>query len=79
MAHQVAVRRKCWDRRWGDRTTAAVNLSLTVGPDGSTGSVSASGDDDEVARCVRDDAQQWLFPAMGCSQAVTIPFHFLRQ
>jgi predicted Zn finger-like uncharacterized protein len=78
-AHTVAVRRLCWDRNPGNKSAANVTLSLTVGADGSPGGVSASGDDAAVASCIQNDARQWHFPAMGCSQPISIPFHFVRQ
>ena len=77
--HTVAVRRTCWDKNPSNKPAANVTLSLTVGPDGSPQGISASGDEPSVATCIASDAHQWHFPAMGCSQAISIPFHFIRQ
>jgi predicted Zn finger-like uncharacterized protein len=77
--HQVAVRRTCWDRNPTSKPAVNVNVSLTIGADGSTQNVSSSGDEASVAKCIENDARSWRFPAMGCSQAVSIPFHFIRQ
>jgi hypothetical protein len=77
--HQVAMQRVCWEWRPTAHTTASVTLMFTVGPDGSPVSVSATGDDDVVASCIQNDVQQWRFPAMGCSQSISVPFQFSRQ
>jgi hypothetical protein len=77
--HQVGVRRTCWDKSASTKAAANVSLALTVQGDGSTSGVSASGDDPAVASCIASDARSWRFPPMGCSQAVNIPFHFVRQ
>jgi predicted Zn finger-like uncharacterized protein len=79
MAKQLAMRRQCWDRNPGNKPAANVTLSMTVGPDGSPGSISASGDDPSVASCIQSEAKSWKFPAMGCSQPISVPFHFVRQ
>jgi predicted Zn finger-like uncharacterized protein len=76
--HQVGVRRSCWDKSPSTKPAANVSVSLTVGTDGAAQGVSASGDEPSVAKCVEDNVRQWRFPAMGCSQAVNIPFHFVR-
>jgi hypothetical protein len=78
--HQVAVRRLCWDRNPTAKPTVGISVSMTVAPDGSTQSVSASGDDIAVAKCIENDIRNnWRFGAIGCSQKVNIPFKFVRQ
>jgi hypothetical protein len=77
--HQVSVRRTCWDRNPTTKPAVNVNVSLTIGADGSAQNVSGSGDEPSVATCIANDARSWRFPAMGCSQPVSIPFHFIRQ
>jgi predicted Zn finger-like uncharacterized protein len=79
--HMVAVRRSCWERNQTANTKPSVNVNvtLTVGADGSSQAVSASGDDPSVAKCIENDVRGWHFPAMGCSQTTSIPFKFLLQ
>jgi hypothetical protein len=77
--HSVGLRRTCWERTSGQKTSANITVSFTVGADGSAQGVSASGDDASVANCIAGDVRTWRFPAMGCSQGASIPFHFVRQ
>ncbi len=77
--HRVALQRACWERSASQRPSANVTVSLTIGADGSAQGVSASGDDAAVAKCIENDVRGWHFPAMGCSQPTSIPFHFVRQ
>jgi predicted Zn finger-like uncharacterized protein len=78
--HQVAVRRQCWDRNPTIRPSVGITVAMTVGPDGTTQGVSASGDDLAVAKCIENDIRSnWHFGSIGCSQKVSIPFKFVRQ
>jgi predicted Zn finger-like uncharacterized protein len=77
--HMVAVRRSCWERSQTTKSSVNVNVSLTVGADGSAQGVSASGDDPSVSKCIENDVRGWHFPAMGCTQRTSIPFKFLLQ
>jgi predicted Zn finger-like uncharacterized protein len=77
--HSVGLRRTCWERTSGQKTSANVTVTFTVGGDGSAQGVSASGDDAAVASCIASDVRGWHFPAMGCTQGASIPFHFVRQ
>jgi hypothetical protein len=78
--HQVAVRRLCWDRNPTARPSVGIAVSMTVAPDGTTQSVSASGDDTAVAKCIENDIRSnWRFGSVGCSQRISIPFKFVRQ
>jgi hypothetical protein len=78
MAQQRTARRRCWARSPGNKPAANVTLSMTVGPDGSSGGISASGDDPFVASCIQSEAKSWHFPALGCSHPLSVPFHFVR-
>ncbi len=78
-AHQLALRRACWERNPTTRPTVNVSVQLTVGPDGSAQGVSATGDEPSVAKCIETDVRNWRFPAMGCPQKTSIPFKFVRQ
>jgi hypothetical protein len=77
--HRVALQRACWERSASQKLSANVTVSLTIGADGSAQGVSAAGDDTVVAKCIENDVRGWRFPAMGCSQPTSIPFHFVRQ
>ena len=77
--HSVGLRRACWERSTSAKQTANVTVSLTIGADGTSQGVSATGDDSAVASCIAGDVRNWHFPAMGCSQRTAIPFHFVRQ
>ncbi len=77
--HQLAIRRSCWERNPTVKPTVNVSVSLTVGPDGSAQSVSTSGDEASVAKCIENDVRAWHFPAMGCSQKTGFSFKFVRQ
>jgi predicted Zn finger-like uncharacterized protein len=77
--HQPGIRRSCWERNPTTKPTVNVNVSLTIGADGSPGNVNASADELTVAKCVENDVRTWHFPAMGCSQATSFSFHFVRQ
>jgi hypothetical protein len=77
--HMVAVRRSCWERSQVTKPSVNVNVMLTIGADGSSQGVTASGDDPSVAKCIENDVRGWHFPAMGCAQKTSIPFKFLLQ
>ncbi|MBV9945454.1 MAG: zinc-ribbon domain-containing protein, partial [Myxococcales bacterium] len=47
--HQVGVRRACWERNPTNKPVVSIEVNVTVGPDGSAQSVSASGDDPSVS------------------------------
>lgn len=74
--HKVEVRR-CWfltSSPEGGAKTRRVALSLRVGPDGGVLDALANGDDPRAARCIKEHAVKWNFPAGGCIQQLTVPF-----
>jgi hypothetical protein len=77
--HQAAIQRTCWERNPSNRLASNVSVTLTVDPDGSVQGVSATGDDQVIAKCIENEVGRWRFPGMGCSQRMNIPFHFVRQ
>jgi predicted Zn finger-like uncharacterized protein len=77
--HQVGVRRACWERNATTKLTVNVAVALTIGPDGSAQSVTTTGDEPSVAKCIENDVRSWRFPAMGCSQKTGFSFKFVRQ
>jgi predicted Zn finger-like uncharacterized protein len=78
-AHQIGVRRACWERNTTQKASVNVAVSLTIGPDGSAQGVSTSGDEASVASCIASDVRNWRFAALGCSQPTAFSFHFVRQ
>jgi hypothetical protein len=77
--HQAAIQRTCWERNPSNRLASNVSVALTVDPDGSVQNVSATGDEGSIAKCIEGEVRGWHFPAMGCTQRMSIPFHFVRQ
>jgi hypothetical protein len=77
--HQAALRRVCWDRNPTSKLTVSVSADMTIGPDGVPQSVSASGDEPSVSKCIENEVRTWRFPAMGCTQKATVPFKLVRQ
>ncbi len=78
-AHQGAVKRTCWTNVATTSNSASINVSITIGPQGTVESASASGDDSSVARCVENDVRRWTFPAAGCSEKTAFSLKFIRQ
>jgi predicted Zn finger-like uncharacterized protein len=78
-AHQVGVKRACWERI--NTQTPAVNVTahVSVGPTGSVQNVETEGNDPMVGKCIENSIRGWQFPPTGSSSTVNIPFHFLRQ
>jgi predicted Zn finger-like uncharacterized protein len=77
--HRTAINRGCWERNPTTKQAVNVNVTLTVGGDGSAQNVAASGDDPSVAKCIENDVRGWRFPATGSPQKIAIPFKFVRQ
>jgi hypothetical protein len=77
--HQLTIRRLCWEQSQITEPVVNVSVTLTVGPDGSAQGVSASGDEDSVAKCIENDVIGWQFPAVGCSQKTAFSFEFVRR
>lgn len=77
---QAGVKRTCWERGGSDQKSSAnVNVSVNVAPNGSVSSASATGDDPVVAKCIENQVKTWSFPAPGSQTTINIPFHFVRQ
>jgi predicted Zn finger-like uncharacterized protein len=77
--HQVGIRRACWERNPTTKPTVNVGVSMTIGPDGSAQSVTTTGDEPSVSKCIENDVRGWRFPAMGCTQKTNFSFKFVRQ
>ncbi len=76
---QQGVRRKCWDTGSNDQKTSAnVQVVVTVAPNGSVTNAAATGDE-PIASCIGREVKTWTFPAPGSTTTVNIPFHFVRQ
>lgn len=77
--HRTGVKRTCWERGGGDKSSVNVTVSANVAPNGSVSSTSSSGDDPVVAKCIENQVRSWQFPAPGSSTTINIPFKFVRQ
>ncbi len=76
---QQGVKRKCWDTGSNDQKTSAnVQVVVTVAPNGSVTNAVATGDE-PIASCIGREVKTWTFPAPGSTTTVNIPFHFVRQ
>jgi hypothetical protein len=74
------VKRKCWDSGTNDQKTSAnVQVAVTVAPNGSVQDANATGDDPQITNCIAREVKTWSFPAPGSTTTVNIPFHFVRQ
>jgi hypothetical protein len=77
--YQNSVKRKCWDTAAPNTPTANVNAAITVAADGSVSSVTATGNDPMVAKCIEGQVRNWRFSAPGGKTTVNVPFKFVRQ
>jgi hypothetical protein len=79
VAHVQELKDTCWERRPYARTQVNANATFTVDSNGTPLAVTVVADEPTLAACLEDSIRRWRFPAMGCSQPVALPFHFLRQ
>lgn len=77
--HRTGVKRTCWERGGGEKSSVNVTVTANVAPNGSVSSTSSSGDDPVVAKCIENQVRTWQFPAPGSSTTINIPFKFVRQ
>jgi predicted Zn finger-like uncharacterized protein len=77
--HRTGVKRTCWERGGGEKSSVNVTVTANVAPNGSVASTSSSGDDPVVAKCIENQVRAWQFPAPGSSTTINIPFKFVRQ
>ncbi|MFO0740898.1 MAG: GYF domain-containing protein [Labilithrix sp.] len=79
-AHRAGVKRTCWERGGADQKSSVnVTVKATVAPNGTVQSVSSSGDDPVVGKCIENQVKSWTFPAPGSATDINIPFKFVRQ
>ncbi|MFO0742446.1 MAG: protein kinase [Labilithrix sp.] len=78
-ARKAGVKRTCLDRGGNTAASTKITASLTIAPNGSVQSVTSSGDDPAIARCIENQLRTWTFPAPGEVKQVQIPFVFVRQ
>lgn len=78
-ARKTAVKRTCLDRGGSTAASTKITASLTIAPNGSVQSVSSTGDDPAVGKCIENQLKSWTFPAPGEVKQVQIPFVFVRQ
>jgi serine/threonine protein kinase len=68
--------RHCYERSRVFGSPVRVDVSFTVSADGLPESVTATGDDSPVARCVEGHIRIWHFAARGCTQRISVPLSF---
>jgi hypothetical protein len=78
-ARKAGVKRTCLDRSTSTAASTKVTATLTIAPNGSVQSVSSTGDDPVVGKCIEQQLRTWSFPAPGEAKTVQIPFVFVRQ
>jgi hypothetical protein len=78
-SREYAIRKVCWLNSPSTRPSANISVFVSIGPNGNVESVSATGDDPVVAKCVESNVRSWSFPAGGCTQKTGFSFKFLRQ
>ncbi len=79
-SHQSGVKRTCFERIATDKTgTVQVTVNATVGGSGAVQSVTATGNDPTIAKCIEGAVRGWQFPPTGATSQIQIPFKFVRQ
>ncbi|MBX3227746.1 MAG: AgmX/PglI C-terminal domain-containing protein [Labilithrix sp.] len=78
-AHRAGVKRACWERGASERSSASVTVTANLAPNGQVSSVSSSGDDPALGKCIESQVKSWTFPAPGSPTTINIPFKFVRQ
>jgi tRNA A-37 threonylcarbamoyl transferase component Bud32 len=78
-ARKAGVKRTCLDRGGNTASSTKITASLTIAPNGTVQSVSSTGDDPAVGKCIENQLRSWTFPAPGEVKQVQIPFVFVRQ
>jgi predicted Zn finger-like uncharacterized protein len=73
------VKRTCWERGGSAESTAIVDVTVTVAPNGNVSGAQASGNDPVVAKCIENQVRNWHFSPPGETTTIKIPFKFLKQ
>ncbi len=73
------VKRTCWERGGSAESTAIVDVTVTVAPNGNVSNAQASGNDPLVAKCIENQVRNWRFAAPGETTTIKIPFKFIKQ
>jgi predicted Zn finger-like uncharacterized protein len=77
---KAGIKRSCIDRAGAQASTVKVTANITIAPNGTVQSVTASGDDPVAAKCMETQIRSWTFaPPPGETKSVSIPFVFVRQ
>lgn len=85
--YQSTVKRVCWQRALngaslGASSTARVNVTIQVAPNGSVRSATTSGDPagyPGLAGCIQSNVASWKFPTASGSTTTRVPFVFAAQ
>ena len=78
-SRKAGVKRTCLERSASTASTTKVTAMLTIAPSGAVQSVTSTGDEPVVAKCIEQQLRNWSFPAPGEVKQVQIPFVFVRQ
>jgi hypothetical protein len=86
-ANTAGVRRACWQRALDGRdpsspSTARVNVTMTVAPNGRVTTASSGGDPPGypgLSSCITRRVRGWTFPRSGAPTTVNVPFVFAAQ
>jgi hypothetical protein len=78
-SRKAGVKRTCLERSGNTASSTKITAQLTIAPNGSVQSVSSTGDDPAVAKCIEQQLRGWSFPPPGEVKQVQIPFVFVRQ
>lgn len=76
---KAGVKRTCLDRSSSTASSTKITASLTIAPNGTVQTVTTTGDEPVVAKCIEQQLRSWSFPAPGETKQVQIPFVFVRQ
>jgi hypothetical protein len=78
-SRKSGVKRRCLERGDPSASSTKVTATITIAPSGAVQSVTAAGNDADVARCIESQLRTWSFPPPGEVKQVQIPFVFVRQ
>ncbi len=74
-----ALKQTCWGADAGATADVQLRVHMIIAPSGKVQTVSASGNDAGVSKCVEGVIAGWVFPASNAPTTVDVPFHFIRQ
>jgi hypothetical protein len=73
-----ALKQTCWGADAGATSDVRVTVHMVIAPSGKIQSVTSSGNDPGVAKCIESVVATWTFPSSSGPTTVDVPFHFVR-